>query len=310
MTLTISQIFLKCQLCNFSTLKEFSDSTNRDLVISAFFGKTVNMVAFVRTLRSTGCKATIVLLIDHLALTDFSENHFRQLHSCGVILHDIGIFYENKRRYFPGFAMIPIIEYVFKMNQFYNRVLYCDSFDIVFQRDPFSSNLPPDRIQFATERSLYQDTLYNQKWYNELPFPKIFPTNSFVINSGQIYGESRLVSKYFDLFLNYYHFKQLTGLLVHDQAYMNFLVYNNHLTNISLKYDIDREYGIFSTTLYVASFHGAVIFGNIQDNSDTIQAAVIHQFDRNSTLRNLVLASCPQGAFPVSNFIRYYPQRK
>lgn len=118
-----------------------------------------------------------------------------------------------------------------------------------------------------------------------------------------MYGESALLLKYFDLFYSVYPYHNLTNTTANDQPYLNYLYLNGLLTQFGIKYEVDRPYGIFAEICCVRFFNPRKMYGNFQDNSNTIQAAVIHQYYKR-TDKWLLSDSCPQGDHPVSNFYR------
>ena len=61
-------------LCNYTSSRVGCNSTPRDVVISCAAYKTLNLVLFQRTLRTTGCNATLILFLDQTAIDNMDHD--------------------------------------------------------------------------------------------------------------------------------------------------------------------------------------------------------------------------------------------
>ena len=77
--------FSRCPLCNFQKDKN-GTSTKRDLAIAVLYGtKTYNVINWVRTLRSTGCKCSILFFHEPNYIYHFGVMAKKMLNDCGVV---------------------------------------------------------------------------------------------------------------------------------------------------------------------------------------------------------------------------------
>jgi hypothetical protein len=262
------------------------------------------MIPFVRTLRATGCQATIVIFIDNISESNFSSNHLQQLKGCGVIFHNVGDIPNITDQPMLGWVLLPMIDYIYQMQQFYNRILYSDGFDCVFQRDPFQENLPLDKLQIASERKFFKFDGTNKAWYDSLPYSdKKYDPDFIYLNSGHLYGESSLVAKFYDVFLTHFPYRNFSQVTSNDQPYFNYIYLAGHLKMNGIEVEIDRKNGIFSVVQFDVIFFGEEKFGSITDNSHTIYAAVVHKYDLYEPLVNEISLICPQNDYSVMTLL-------
>lgn len=137
-----SQTFEKCMPCNFSVRNQGSNSSPNDLIISTKFHKITEILPFVRTLRSTGCKATLVIITDDGVLKKLTHNHLKQIENCGIIFYNLHKF---KIGYVGTTRFIPITDYIMKNKQYIDRIIMIDAYDVVFQGDPFTDRFERNR---------------------------------------------------------------------------------------------------------------------------------------------------------------------
>lgn len=137
--------FDKCMKCTFQYRDKGSDSTYRDLIIGSAFGNIDGILPFVRSLRTTNCKATLVVLIDDIAYSKLTENHWKQIDGCGIVFHNIGrcLFELNS-----GTAGLPVVRYLVSQYKYVDRVFYSNIFDVAFQGDPFTQSVTRDKVFF------------------------------------------------------------------------------------------------------------------------------------------------------------------
>jgi hypothetical protein len=62
-----------CKLCDYPVRNSKPNSSKRDVVIASSIGKVVNIILFVKTLRTTGSKANCVFLLDDVSYNSLSN---------------------------------------------------------------------------------------------------------------------------------------------------------------------------------------------------------------------------------------------
>lgn len=175
---------------------------------------------------------------------------------------------------------------------FYSYVFLLDIRDSIFQ-------VNPELIKF--EQGVYlcedasfpfsiKDDKWNKKWL--LPFYNINDSifNNIPLNGGSIYGESHLLLKFMIIFSQYlkrYYYK------TSDQGIINLLYYNHSINSIKIIINRNDKGFIYNMGIELKfknifpnncfSIHNNLIYR--KDNS---LPYIIHQYDRNSNLKNFV----------------------
>ena len=77
--------FDKCKFCSGIHRDNESASSKEDLAIAALYGNAkYNVLTWVRTLRSTGCKCSILFLVEKDYLSIYNKNEINAFNECGV----------------------------------------------------------------------------------------------------------------------------------------------------------------------------------------------------------------------------------
>ena len=286
-----------------------SNSTPRDLIISLISGAYVNFMTYIRTLRSTGCKATVVVLIDDICFQRLSASEKRVLDECSVNLIKYGRITPLFKKYIYETRLILMYGIILKYRKQFDRVMITDIFDTIFQSDPFIPGFNNYTMCFTTEGYFNNnDPTTNTKWI-KVADPNYYKDVHFyddkiVINGGLFFGSMDGMLLFFKLFLSLDVFDNFTVKTV-DQGYMNYLyhrgIFMKNGLNLTLTFPGD----------YIVSARGHKF--NYKPNVDGLQLlllssnppAVIHQFNRGPSVLKSVKRTCPsfgagdQFPFPV-----------
>jgi hypothetical protein len=281
----------KCLLCRYPIRNENPNSTPIDLYIMTMFRDVTGFLPLIRAFRSTGCKASIVLLLDQSAFEKLTFNHFHQLDGCGVKIYNIGpIEYKNIQTTSYGI----IFDYILKNQNYINRILMTDIFDFVFQGDTFTEKIKSDTFYLETERQLVSE---NRKM-KKLPFVhQNYDSNHHVISAGRFLGGKfpimQMMDLYFSLFTkDYWGTTQWDD----DQAIINYLVYSNLMKKYNISFVIDgpTRFNDWINLKKLDPFPNHQI-GFVPDLDDLNHfASSIHQYDQIPVLVKTVYLSCPQ----------------
>ena len=140
-------------LCNFTSDKKGCNSTPRDVIITCAVGKTLNIVLFQRTLRTTGSNATLLLFLDQTAVDNMDKDtyEFTKKMNSQIILVPTppgqGLRVKN-------YDMYIFVQFL-RENEFkIDRVIFLDLFDSLFQEDPFNTRMPENELHLVHERML------------------------------------------------------------------------------------------------------------------------------------------------------------
>jgi hypothetical protein len=108
-----------CFKCSFLARHPDTDSTKHDLVFSGVIDNINGILPFIRSLRSTGCKATLVFIINNAAMGVMTPHHFKQIEYCGVVFHNVGKF--NFPEIISALYM-PVFDYILKQQALIDRI--------------------------------------------------------------------------------------------------------------------------------------------------------------------------------------------
>lgn len=286
-----------------------ANSSPRDLIISLISGGYVNFMTYVRTLRSTGCKATVIVLIDDKCYNRLSNRERQVLDECGINLINYGDITPVFKKYIYETRLILMYGIILTYRKQFDRVIIADIFDTIFQSDPFIPGFNNNTMCFTTEGYFNNnDPTNNTKWI-KVADPDYFKDIHFyddkiVINGGLFFGSTDGILLFFKLFLSLKVFDDFTVKTV-DQGYMNYLyhrgIFMKNGLNLTLTFPGD----------YIISARGHKF--NLKPSADGLQMmllssnppAVLHQYNRGPSVLESIKKTCPsfgagdQFPFPV-----------
>ena len=318
-----------CELCQITTLvrKTYGNSTPRDVIITTAYGRLINVFPFARSLRTVGCKARIVAFVDEDALSRYDSVFYDKMKDCGVEfvkIHRNGELGNLKDA--TAFRYSAYLKYLKANRNKIDRVITVDLFDTCVQYDPFTNEFKKENIYFQTEGELIKDDGYNLNWahcsytsYEEMigsiagkqvflkdviNISKINFTevvDNYIINGGEQAAGVDIMIKFLELIRSSCTYCQ-------DQGFINYYFYTGILEKVIDAKAIALPYGdeLF-TAIGIKAFlklfkysNGAL--GTVRINGSL--PAMIHQFDRNKELTQIVLEACPNYDPPFPDYIR------
>lgn len=291
--------FVNCPQCNIPNIdKSHITSTPRDLVVAVIMNIVDNIFPFVRSLRTTGCNATIVILADDVAYSKLSEDTFFLFRLCNIHVFNIGELMKTKKR-ISIFAVKHMIAYdfIYKSAGLFDRVLLTDLCDVVFQSDPFWEEIEAQKLTVIKEARQFKNDVHNSKRVNKIwTIPEII-ADQHPINGGIMYGSPEVLMKYEDLYFSQFDIHDIDNThKTCDQGYINYLYYSGAMTRENISTNLwEQEHGfesLASVSEYPTEKIGNIYFTNVR-------GVIIHMFDRTTRLVNNVLEACPQGTFKV-----------
>ena len=157
----------QCSFCNYTPQNKKSNSTPRDLVLSFASKALCNVALFVRTLRSTHCQSSLVILLDRDLINTLKQSEKILLYSCRCQI--IPVNTENRPEKFIKNFLFQLSESFLRINQrMIDRVIICDLFDAVFQGDPFHEYFPKNMVHFIDENATFRASYPNIKMMNDI----------------------------------------------------------------------------------------------------------------------------------------------
>ena len=156
-----------CPLCKINLTIFGGDSTTKDVAVCFAFRRVHSLVPFLRTFRSI-TNATFVLILDKEAWSTLPEKIITLISSCGgLIIHlDYRVtysFFDDKTLYRSKIhAYATFLELY---HEYFDRVLFFDLEDTIFQADPFRMDYYDTRhyINLCKENLIIKDSFSNNK---------------------------------------------------------------------------------------------------------------------------------------------------
>ena len=300
--LWFSTDYQNCPSCDIhNNHPENKTSTPRDCVLCVSVGKIDNIFPFVRSLRTTGCKATIVILFDDKASRMLSRDTIQLFANCSVEFFDIG-HVEPWGVKNSIFAIKHLIAYdfIYKTASLFDRVLLIDLLDVVFQDDPFHEAVDPDALTIIKEARLFKDDPTNRDRIAPLiKYQKSMGTSQ-VLNGGMLYGSPEILMKYETIYFHQFNISDIDHThKTCDQGYMNYFYVSGILNKEFEKLNLwHRDQGYDSLASQEKKDRPVGFdLGDIYYLHK--RAIVIHMFDRSDKMIQMVLRACPQGNYYV-----------
>jgi hypothetical protein len=207
-----------------------------------------------------------------------------------------------------------VINDYLRIQQFYiNRVLTTDIFDVVFQGDPFTTDIKPNILYLTSENHQIKRNYWMRNWMNALkPDPHFINASQIsnknvVINSGPLIGTINVILQYLDCYYKYYTKDAYKIRSINDQNVLNYLAHLGILSSNNIQYVIDDPNG-FSSVIGMKYFHdkdhwnelGYVFLNSISK----IYSLHVHQYDRQHGLKRNIIEICSPSGMPEKYFVR------
>ena len=301
LTLRIINNTSKCKLCTYTVRNTQPNSTPRDVIICNAIGTAKNEILFVKTLRTTGSKASCVFLVDSHAYGIISQETKQIVESCGGQIINCGPVPYHKK--LDGHNYCYVFSAYFIENNIKNidRIIICDMYDTVFQGDPFNMQLENDKLNIIDEGATFSTRPgeNNREWL--LAFNYTLPKEKYqdyYLCSGFIGGKAEIVLKTLKLYLKQHTF----GQKKHDQAAFNYLYFSGILAAHNISINKMRNNELVRHISYIPLGNHTSI-GDIRGiRNDTIYATVIHHYYLDSEFVMSLLKYCPR----ESKTLKYY----
>jgi hypothetical protein len=273
------------------------------VILALAVGKLRNVEVFVRTLRTTGCRARCVLFVDAKAITGEPPEFFATLFDCGVQLVNLGndpaarLGTDFLRQFVYHRFVVTNLEYI-------HRVLAVDLFDTFFQKDPFIARFQADRVYYSDEGYAITNDNCNREWINKtLPrvgemfgvqnvtegmAKKVFSYT--IVNSGLIGGGVALFLQHLDLMLKMGDFVTWTPYCA-DQPFLELAL---SLGFMRFPHQIDPPNSTFLGTVGILVSRYPDSMGKEMGSftRDGGIPNVVHQFNRSPFMSNASQEAC------------------
>lgn len=255
----------------------YGNSSPNDLVITGVFGKEEKVYKFLRTLRTVGCKARVVIITNSTIDSEIQK----KIEKCGASIYKMKSTTKTHHMYPHSLRYVGYKEFLDKYKNNFNRILHADSFDVFYQSDPFTEEIKPQNLYFVMERPLIGNSSWNSGWleraYNESVSKQL---SDFQVScSGTIIGGSEQFMIWLNTLVSHEPF-WANGRHSLDQAYHNYLLH----TGTFEKNGVHPEYldcnSHILTMHYCSKGYGILVKNNLVycPDNETIPS-IVHQYN-------------------------------
>lgn len=283
----------KCPLCRLNYSSINTNDTPRDLVITAMFNTTRNLIPFIRSLRSTQSKATVVVLTDRKTLSKLTLDALNIAKHCEMNFIVVGETFYNEHH--PGSVVFYhyVFDFLYNHINEIDRVIIVDFEDTAFQGNPFTKSFK-DGILYLIQG--YMRIGLSSFTKNELQALLGNQAEAYfaetVIESDHVLGNVKDILIFLDLLISVVESFPEPKLKLHSQAFFNYIVHSGILTKNNISYVANMPNEIASGS-----------FGQLQLMNTGFSADIVHQIKSSMDIRESLYQSCPRGSFKIPNYI-------
>jgi hypothetical protein len=297
-----------CPPCHFTPLNPVT-STRRDVVLAAALTALKRVEYFLRTLRMTGTRARVILFLDSPSTATPEWRRFFSaceiepvfVNTSSAVLREV----PKLARYYFYYQWLKL--HISEVD----RVIHTDTFDVIFQSDPFLPALNSSRLYFTFEPVTIRDSRWTASWITECYGRSFFASHgdSPVSCSGVTAGGAAPFLTYLAVLLNSAAWRECFGHSL-DQAHHNYLLYTGAFARAGLEigaFDCNSDF----LTMHFCCKRAKCRWDNATDviygNRSGAAPALVHQYNRwrNLTRRNALL--CPGAYFGATQALPAAP---
>ena len=304
----LTPFYLDCPLCTFHPKNNLSNSSPKDLIVTMALKKLYNLSPWIRSLKTTGCKASIIVFSDSQTIQTLNKDTLSLMKNCNISLYDVGLVSHLNQNQIYFYRFIILKNYLKNNILNYNRVFLADLYDTIFQGDPFNIHFCDDTMYFIDEGFNIGDDNTNMEWIKRIPSANIeLFLSKPVLCGGMTWGGTLPFLAFIDgmeSLINMTNFHVPTV----DQGLLNYLVHSNLINRYLKKYQImPPNNGITTLGVCFKKYSYQNSLGDIYHIASGNYLTVIHQFDRSKEMTLNILRSCPRGKLNIINYMRAIP---
>ena len=293
----------RCSPCKLEKDMKYSNSVENDVIVAAGFSICTNACLFVRTLRATGSKAQVVLLLDTDSYNNIDKVSMQELINCGTQVIDCGHFEFTDKRSRCTLKFVLTYLFMRKNAAIINRAIMVDLFDTVFQSDPFNTQIgKPGELNVIHEGLKLGKSTSNKRYLRQWGYePTFADKRTYYKCSGYIGGTADAVLRYEELaFELMYSFEDRD-----DQGLLNYIIYSGMAARKGLTIAPMRKDELVR---HSAHLRLSGVYGNVSGISNkNIRAAIVHHYYRNLDFINSVIDACPMKKGQINYAAPYKP---
>jgi hypothetical protein len=300
-----------CESCSFTVRNQDPDSSQSDAVIATMFQHSYNLVPFVRSLRTTGCKARIVFLIDNSVLIVMDSDLTSFLGRCGCTLINLGNI-DLSRNSMLLLRNRVLDRFFERRAHVFERVVIVDLYDAIFQGDPFYQDFSRTTVGFSMETRPCDRGQRRCAGYllGEAAAERFREVNC--INVGTIVGIPALVQKFLVVYVNYLDAIPVKTLKrmswIPDQVIINSMHITGELDRAGVPlrlYKTTEEYHVMFWMFNLVNI--SYDLGEYRALDGGTYPFLVHLWDRSKKFGQSILRRCPQTFPTIDRYIRWDP---
>lgn len=293
-----------CTPCDFAVRNTEPNSTPRDLILTVALGGVQNLIVFMRTLRTTGSKCSVVILTDHKAYLAIGDETREYAQNCGCQIIDCGDDPVQEYKFGPhNYCYYLMYLFLYNNQGKFDRVVNIDLYDAAFQGDPFNFQVNTTHLNMIDEGSDYTtdngEWMYN--WYKDgFGLLTDEERKDLYLCSGYLGGPPSLFMLFIEEFLKITIWEK--GIA--DQATYNYLVTKGALANVSRNKVRKNE------LVYNIAFKRLKDEPNQMGDIRTIRnvnfhSVIIHQYYFSPPFAVSLLRACPRESPTMDRYIAH-----
>lgn len=282
-----------CGKCHFRARnRKESNSNQNDVIVGIITNIDYNLIVFMRTLRTTKSKCSVVLITDDSAYKKMENITKEYMEFCGCQIINAGKIMINPYTYREvnwRFYMLYI--FLIRNKRFIDRVITLDVFDSAFQGDPFNTQVNRTHINAVDEGIPYKLCNINSNWFRDIAGSMSDEESEiFFPCAGYLGASVNMMISFLDLYFQKYKW----GGNYNDQGLVGYLVVRSPFRK--LRSEVRQTEFVYHN----ARFHfngGYTKIGDVRTirNNDAY-ASVIHHYYTSKSFKSSLEEACPRPA--------------
>lgn len=273
--------YSECKLCKNPLPKEIH-SSERDLIIMFATYESYKAVVPVRTIRTSGCRARILLITDETTALPF------EFQDCGVTVVSTHVGKSASLNVRRGIRFPFMTDFLPLVEKDFDRILYIDGYDTIFQRDPFPEKIIYNQLHYSPENHTYATNYVLRQWRERAPNFNVPHWNDREVKcNGLILADTKTMWKiaYMETALFYRNGDNICE----DQTFYEFLIEEDIISSHGIKLYRDRE---LASLLWSMTGYTKLSLGHIRQINTTWFPAIVHQALNVLDWREIIWQTC------------------
>jgi hypothetical protein len=268
------------------------------------FQKTDNVFVFVRSLRTTGCLASMAIFADLAAVSSLSQRGLEILVNCGTTIILVDDIVGHRHNYMiVRFRLI--YEFLLTRWSLFDRVLVIDLFDTFVQGDPFHRAMDRSVVILSQEKKRC-DPRQRRTAIRITHKPTVFRRGK-CFNAGTQIGTAQMMLRLYKAYCKFlWRHRDIVlddRYFFIDQVIMNLVIIHQHAAEAGVRVVPHMHAGDYITVADCLGWAGTnYTMGELCLRKD-VYPLVIHLYDRSWQLCSSARQVCPS-VHPVDDTIR------